>query len=168
MKKITLYTFLIFLLSATIGRAGDNPGKNVLNTFFFFQDFASGIPNTWTNVDDAGTGLKWNYTLVGNTDGGTGQVGALEPSGTSAANGYVIFDSDASYDTAGDASLTTPRIDCSLRTGVHLAFNEYFAQWLSSIGEVDVSNNGVTWTTVHSAEAGLGPNSAGANPNAVD
>lgn len=136
---------------------------------FFTEDFASGIPAGWTNVDNSGNNVLWRATTTGAINGNPYTDSVLSNAGTSAANGYLIIDSDsAGQSLTEDAVLTSSAINCAGHSSVHLAFNEYFAQYLTSTGTVSVSNNNVNWTDVHLAHAGLGLNQATPNANFVD
>ena len=159
MKKITTYFFVFLLLTSAAVVAnpfGKNNGNGQGNTTqsvpFYTEDFASGIPGTWQNNDLAGDGVLWRYTTTGNA---ALPFGNLSPNGSSAANGYVIFDSDSAWPGAGDGELISDAIDCSAHTNVHLTLNDYFVQWSSSQGIVWISNDGTTWNSVYNAEAGL-------------
>lgn len=146
----------------------ENNNTNIVMPFFT-EDFAAGIPAGWTNTDNAGSGVVWVVTTTGAYNTGAVVDEQLNPSGTSAANGYLKIDSDsAGPGSAQNASITTVAINCSGHSLVHLAFNEYFAQFGASTGVVSVSNNNLNWTTVHNAEAGLTQDSGTANPNVVD
>ena len=175
MKKFTTYIFVFLLLVASAMAANPSGNKkngaarhgqpnSVLTVPFYTEDFAAGIPGTWQNNDNAGDGVVWRYT----TTGSSLSFGNLSPVGTSAANGYVILDSDSAFPSAADAELVTDAIDCSARTNVHLTFNEFFVQWNTSLGIVWVSNDGTTWNDVYHAEAGLGSGQTTPNPNALD
>jgi hypothetical protein len=135
---------------------------------FFSEDFASGIPGGWTNVDNSGNNVLWRTTTTGSVNTNVSVDTVLNPAGTTAANGYLTIDSDsAGQAVTQDAVLTTAAISCAGHSSVHLAFNEYFAQYLASTGTVSVSNDNVTWTDVHIAHAGLGLNQGTPNPNHV-
>ena len=181
MKKIITYFFVFLLLTSAAAVAnpfgkkhganarGGNPDNTVLTVPFFSEDFASGLPGTWMNIDNGSSAnVLWRYTTTGaaNTFPFTS---VLDTTGTSAENGYMIFDSDSASGGGGeDASLITPAIDCSANLNVHLTFNEYFAQYNVSMGIVSVSTDGTTWTDVHHAEAGLGADQTTPNPFAQD
>ena len=140
------------------------PGTPNTAVAIFSEDFAAGLPATWSAVDNIGNGEIWTYTTVGASGGDT-----LSSVGTSAANGYMLFDSDLGGTTTGaeDADLKTPAINCSSNASVFLSFNEYFLQYAISIGLVSVSTDGTTWTDVYHAETGLGQNQTLGNPHAV-
>jgi hypothetical protein len=136
---------------------------------FFSEDFANGIPATWSNVSNTAAGLEWTYTITGAYNTFNPVASQLSPVGTSAGNGYVKIDSDSAGPIGvEDASLTTPAINCTGHANVHLSFSEYFAQYATSTGTVSVSTNNVTWTDVHAAETGLNQNEGTDNPNIVD
>lgn len=134
-------------------------------TTIFSEDFASGLPTTWTNVPLVGAEV-WSYTTTGSSSGPSGSSVSLSSTNTSAANGYMIFDSDAGGQTSGpeDAELTSGVINCTGYNTVFLSFNEVFVQYAASQGIVLVSNNGTTWTDVYHAETGLGQNQSSPNP----
>jgi hypothetical protein len=136
---------------------------------FFSENFASGLPPGWTNIDNSGNNITWRVTTTGALNSNSYVDTVLSPAGTTAANGYLIFDSDsAGQGMIEDAMLTTTAISCAGHTSVHLSFNEYFAQYLASTGTVSVSNNNITWTDVHFAHTGLGLNQGTLNPDAID
>jgi hypothetical protein len=150
------------LVQASTARQGGTPA---IATTIFSEDFASGIPAGWTNVDLSGGGEIFRYTTTGSTAGPVAAV-ALNPVNTTAANGYVIFDSDSAGQASGpeDAELTTSAINCTGYNTVFMSLNEVFVQYSTGVGEVAVSNDGINWTIVHNAETGLGQNQSTANP----
>ena len=192
MKKSTLLVALVFASSAIFAKGGQPsetaggssfkmapfnsqshsaartaPSTNHTNAAFYSEDFAGGaIPAGWTNTDVPGTGRVWTYTLIG-----AKSTEALSATGTTAGNGYIMFDSDSSGVSIGgeDAVLTTTAINCTGRTTVRLALNEFFRQYVASTGVISISNNGTTWTAIHHAEAGLtAAIPATSNPLAID
>jgi hypothetical protein len=136
---------------------------------FFTEDFASGIPVGWTNVDNSGNNVLWRTTTTGSVNTAVSVDTALNPVGTSAANGYLIIDSDsAGQIVTEDAVLTTSPINCTGHASVHLVFNEYFAQYLASSGTVSISNDNLNWVDVHSSDFGLLINQGTPNANHVE
>lgn len=132
----------------------------------FTEDFASGLPGTWQSVDNTGVGVElWVQTTTGSANGNV----VIDPTGTSALNGFMMFDSDGGGQTSGaeDADLITPAINCTGQTSVFVSFNQYFAQYAASTGILYVSNNNTTWTDVYHAETGLGQNQGTPNPDQV-
>jgi len=113
---------------------------------FWSEDFANGIPSTWTNST-----VPWVYrgtaTTPNNTVGGQGAYSGINNSpatnnpieSETAANGFIIFDSDF-YDNAGvvgdfglglhatphDGILMTDMIDLSSYADVTLKLHSYF------------------------------------------
>jgi len=157
MKNFTSYVLLLLLTASGYLASGST---------IYSQNFSGGIPGTWRNLDSASSGVVWHATTTG-TANNLPFTHALDTTGTTAANGYVIFDSDSAC-LAGDGWLITPAINCTGKSNVHLSFNEYFVQWNVSKATVLVSNDNVNWTAVHSADAGLTQDQGTANPNAVD
>ena len=136
---------------------------------FFSEDFSAGIPAGWTNVDNSGNGVVWRTTTTGAVNTTSPVDEQLNPVGTSAANGYLILDSDsAGPGITQNSDLISSAINCSGHSIVHLSFNEYFAQYGASTGTVSVSNDNVNWIIVHQAESGLASDSGTANPNSPD
>ncbi|MEO8086719.1 MAG: T9SS type A sorting domain-containing protein [Bacteroidota bacterium] len=136
---------------------------------FFSEDFASGIPGSWTNVDNSGNNVLWRATTTGALNQAVPVDPHLSTIGTSASNGYLILDSDsAGLVLTENSDLTTAAINCSGHSIVYLSFNEYFAQFGSSQGIVKVSNDNINWVDVHNAETGLVADSGTANPYPVE
>lgn len=157
MKK-NILLIIVFLASLTIKAQ-----------VFYSENFASGIPVGWTNVDNSGNNILWRTTTTGSINSNVLVDTALNPNGTTAANGYLIIDSDSAGQAVTEESiLTSTAINCASHANVHLTFNEYFAQYLTSTGTVSVSNDNITWVDVHFAHAGLSINQGTPNPNALD
>lgn len=137
----------------------------------FLEDFASGFPSTWALEDSIGGGEVWKWTDVGsaNSPAGAGVRDSLSSINTSAANGYMIFDSDSGGSSSGPevSSIVTPAINCTGYSTLLLSFNEYFLQYAIGEGIVDVSNDSINWTRIYNAELGLSQNTATPNPNSV-
>lgn len=133
---------------------------------FFNEDFVSGLPSGWQVIDSAGIGVNWHYTTTGtfNTI-----YDSLSVSGTTAANGYMIYDSDSANITFGseNADLISTSINCSLHPNVHLSFNEYLIHY-NDTATVLISNNGNSWTAFHNSSEGLNQHSGTTNPHQVD
>jgi hypothetical protein len=116
------------------------------STPFWSEDFANGIPTTWTNST-----APWVYrgtsTSPNNTVGGQGAYSGINNSPASnspiasatASNGFIIFDSDfydnngtpgafgtGMYPTPHNGDLRTDMIDMSSYADVMLTFNSYY------------------------------------------
>jgi hypothetical protein len=182
MKKFTLQLFILFLISVAASAGTGNtaphlshlkqsPGLHTDGISFYSQDFAGGIPAGWQTVDSSGSQLNWQWTLTGASElPGTLSDSSLSTSGTTASNGYIIFDSDAGQGTFGTENswLVSTAINAAGKTNVHLTFNEFFAQFNASTGVVWVSNDSVNWVDVFHAENGLSTDMATPNPDAQD
>jgi hypothetical protein len=131
---------------------------------FYNEDFANGIPATWQTLDSAGNGLNWKYTTTGSHDGNS-----LSSSGTTALNGYMIYDSDSAGGAHGidKADLISGMIDCSTHPNVHLNFNEFLVYY-NDTALVYISTDSINWTQVHNSSAGLTQYGQTSNPNNVD
>lgn len=110
----------------------------------FGEDFSSGIPGTWDNTTISGP-VDWKNTTVGHL----GDYPTQSIISTSAADGWIIVDSDADNFSGGgaeDARLTTPFIDCSAFANVKIEFEQMFRRWQQDITTVRVSvDSGYTW-----------------------
>ena len=130
---------------------GKKSNKSILmnaekSTPFWSEDFANGIPTTWTNST-----APWVYrgtsTSPNNTVGGQGAYSGINNSPASnspiasatASNGFIIFDSDfydnngtpgafgtGMYPTPHNGDLRTDMIDMSSYADVMLTFNSYY------------------------------------------
>ena len=166
-------------------------------TVIWSEDFASGIPTTWMNygtaVGVADPDAKWEYrgttTTPSNATGSRGgyagpaSTGQLPIQSTTAANGFVVFDSDF-LDNAGIAGnfCGTGALACAphvanLETGVinlvghptvDLLFTQYYRRFAGP-GAVQTvpatyldfsTDGGVTWTGNVTLNAGIAVNSA--------
>jgi len=106
----------------------------------FSEDFASGIPSTWTNTTASGP-VSWKYTTVGHT--GAYPTAALNSE--TSGNGWILVDSDGDNFSGGgqeDAQLMTPIIDCSGFSPVKIEFQQMFRRWQSDITTVRVTTDG--------------------------
>ena len=139
--------------------------KSINNTVLLTQDFSGTQfpPSGWTMNILTGS-LGWSRGV------GSQTYASFSNLNTTAANGYAFVNSAGNGGAGGAEStiLRTPAINCAGQNYVWLKFNEFFYQWGSSTGDVEVSNNGTTWIIVHSAHTGLGQNQSTANPNLVD
>jgi len=141
-----------------------SPGVPSNAAIIYTQDFAAGIPATWTITDNAGSGEVFTWTTDTSANGDQ-----LSPNGTTSANGYVLFDSDGGGQAspAEDCDLVTDAINCSGISTVFLSMNEYFLQFAASTGTVSISTDGINFTDVYSAETGLLQDQTSGNPHFV-
>lgn len=115
------------------------------------QDFAGGIPSTWTQE---GTNQIWKWT----NKGSVGQYSKPEVTlaSTTADNGVIIFDSDSlstalsDYGPTRTGSLITESIDLTGKPEVKLKFQHFFRLCCSAADaflNVSVSGDGgASWT----------------------
>ena len=125
-------------------------------TVFYSEDFAGGLPAGWAIIDSVATpiGEVWQWsdtinpfavTLVGGVS-----VDSFSTLGTTAANGYMIFDSDGYGDnsSAENSSLVSTPINCSGAALVHLSFHHYYRDFTNSVATVLVSTDSINWWSV--------------------
>ena len=154
MKKIYILLSAIFISSISFSQISNlnhsmaKGKKSNKTTFlsnekaapFWSEDFANGIPSSWTN-----SFAPWVFRgPVTNPSSSTGSQGAYANNGTPIAsttqtNGFIIFDSDY-YDNGGNAGafgtgmypcphngdLKTEYIDLSAYSDVTLRFHSYY------------------------------------------
>lgn len=160
-------------------------------TVIWSENFSGGIPATWDNTGGLSNGVadadvKWEYRGASTTPALTtgsrgGYVGTRGPiQSATAANGFVIFDSDF-LDNAGIAgnfgngigpsphlaNLTTPSINLTGYTEVDIQFTQYYRRFAGPTGQgvpatyLDFSTNGgTTWPYSVTLNAGIAVNSA--------
>lgn len=132
MKKFTLSTLLAVLVASLVAQ-----------TTIYTQNFSStSLPAGWQNVDNTGnTAGTW-----------TRKTSAHSFASTTAANGFMIFDSDllGNDNKAENADLITAAINCAGNSHVALQFEQMFQQYSASQGTVFVSNDGINWAQVYS------------------
>jgi hypothetical protein len=118
----------------------------------------------WTASTGAGgisTGPSANWMFT--TTGPAGSFLIPDILSTTAANGYLIFDSDVNCNGDQHAIVTSPVINCATHPAVKLKFQQQYRRFFDSTF-VDVSNNGTTWTT-YEVNGGLTNNDfSGDNP----
>lgn len=164
-------------------------------TVIYSENFANGIPATWDNTGGLANGVadadaKWEYRGPSTTPGvvtgsrggyaGSAATGQLAIQSPTAANGFVLFDSDF-LDNAGIAgnfgngiaasphvaNLTSGVINLTGYTEVDLVFNQYYRRFAGPTGQgvpatyIDFSTNGgTTWPYSVTLNAGIAVNSA--------
>ena len=154
MKKIYISIFAFVFSGVVIAQSslerftaakGEYSQKKILmnaekSAPFWVEDFANGIPATWTN-----TNTPWVYRgPLTSPNQSVGSQGAYDSNGTpigsvSASNGFMIFDSDyydnngnpgafgsGPYPTPHKGELMTDMIDMSAYSDVTLTFHSYF------------------------------------------
>jgi hypothetical protein len=144
----------------------DQPIQNEASSFtpFYSEDFNGTLPAGWQTIDNFTNNFEWFHTMTGAKNGDS-----LSVAGTTASNGYMIYDSDSLNQTTGweNSDLISPIIDCSTHPTVRLNFNELL-KYFNDTATVSVSNDGNSWTIVHNSSLGLTQNASTPNPNNVD
>jgi hypothetical protein len=135
-KKQLLFLSTIVIFSA------NSFGQTVL----FSEDFNGSLPAEWTNtVIDGPTGYPgWEWTDVGGDWGG-------QLNSTTAANGYMILNSDAngvSINDPEDAELISPAIDCSNVDLVELSLEHWARSWEDMNISIIISTDDFSTETV--------------------
>jgi hypothetical protein len=139
---------------------------------FFTQNFAGGtIPAGWTTTDGSGNGIIWEG-CTGPSAGCVDLYGRPEFASTTAANGFVVLDSDAGQELPSNhiSRLTTSAIDCSGKSAVFATFENAVGVFtVPSTGAVllKVSTNGTTWTSFDVVPGLSVSNRFSANPEVV-
>ncbi len=163
LRKFTLFT-LSLLLSA---------GVSFGQTVFLEEHFDGGLPDTWNSLEVRGNGAadaSWTYTTTG--PAGSFSIGPI--ASTTAANGWMIFDSDLNCSGEQEAWLISPQITINDLSSVWLVFESFYRNYndraLIRIG-TDM-NDLESWETVEAFpgiglneyEPGVNDGSVAANP----
>jgi hypothetical protein len=117
-------------------RSGGNP--------IWIQDFNGAIPAGWTATTNTGN-VPWVWTNVGHT----GAYPSAALASTTAANGWMIIDSDlnGATGTPEDADLVSEQVDLTGYPNVQLQFEQHMREWQNDITTVSVSgDDGFSWT----------------------
>jgi hypothetical protein len=134
----------------------------------WYEDFAGGIPDGWVNENINGF-CAFAHTYQGPQ--GPLSIGMPPLASQSAANGFVILDSDlcSSQNTSGlltNAVLQSPPIDIPAAGNIMLSFQHNFRFCCSpdqTFILVEVSTDGQNWTSFD-VKNGVGPNNTSINP----
>jgi hypothetical protein len=119
---------------------------------FVTETFGGGttttLPAGWVAAGTVGTPVSWKWRNVACS--GQYSIGTI--SSTTAADGWLVYDSDSIGSLAPTVTpiegwVTSPSYDCSTHSSVGIKFQEWFRKFQDSCF-VEVSNNGGTvWTT---------------------
>lgn len=157
---------LLLALGATNGNA---------QSVFFTEDFDGGLPSDWTSVVRLGNNQPssaWFHT----TEGPTGAFATDPLASTTAANGWMIFDSDLNCNigVGQDAWLISPVINASDKAIVYLRFETYYRRFLDVVNiRVGTNINDLnSWATIDLfpglANNQFGGGSAAVNPTLME
>lgn len=218
MKKFTPTLLGLFAASAAFGQAQENtlpaqlevanpetqvrttPSsdyRNASETVLWSEDFANGIPATWSNQGFDGnlqplTAAQWEYrgpnTTPDNSEGSRGAYsgvtsGANTPiASTTLSNGFVIFDSDY-LDNGGNpqnpgggsapaphiGTLTTSTIDLTGEPYVMLEMESYARVFFANFDVAISVDGGTTWSDTARiySDVSLGVNQSSPNADLV-
>jgi hypothetical protein len=134
------------------------------------EDFASGIPGTWTVFNGgAGGGAAATWVAGNNTTPCTSSPDLPSPF----FSPWAIIDSDCAGNGAvQDEQLITPTLNCGSYGTVFLTFTNQF-HWVTGFGndvaDVDVSaDGGATWTNALRMTGADNPSPLGVNTKSLD
>lgn len=124
-------------------------------TVIWSEDFSGGFPATWTLQDTSGI-CPWKHSFFGSAGFFAGTTGPIQS--TTAANGFLLCDPDSANNVNyGQPSgttyqylpswFTTGAIDLTGHPFVKLEFEQYFRYNNNPPLYVQVSNDGVSWST---------------------
>ncbi len=133
------------------------------------EDFSgTGLPAGWTTTDASGQNVLWEWCAA--ADAGCVDLYGLDPfASTSAANGFLVLDSDAAGDLPSNhvSRVTTPVINASAASEVYVVFQSFIGVFATPSDNnvlLKVSNNGTTWTTYSFANGLSNSNRFSDNP----
>jgi hypothetical protein len=113
---------------------------------FWSETFANSIPAGWSANEVAGNGnatSNWVWTNTG--PAGSFSTGAL--TSTTAADGWMLFDSDLNCSGEQDVWLVSPQLDLSGKDQVFLQFESRYRRY-NDLTWIEVSTDSVTWTAI--------------------
>lgn len=126
--------------------------KKAVQAVIFQEDFANGIPSTWTNSGSSAESV-WTYETGSSTGSKGAYTTGVAISSPSVSNGFVMFDSDfldnggvrgafgkGSAPSPHKGTLTTPSFDCTGKPAVLLSFNQYM-RYFAGVTNVIVTNS---------------------------
>ena len=113
---------------------------------FWTEDFDGALPADWKAIKIAGNNTpssNWIWTSTG--PAGTFPIGAI--ASTTAANGWMIFDSDLNCSGEQDVWLQSPQLDLSDKDAVVLQFHTHYRRFNDRCW-VEVSTDSMNWTAI--------------------
>lgn len=134
-KKITrLYLLaLTFLFCVT------------MNAQIFSEDFDGGLPAGWTASQEDGSTMNASSNWIHSTTGPQGTYAIDAITSTTAANGYMLFDSDLNCEAPQDVWLISPSFDATGFDDVVVSFEHFYRRFNDQLFlEVSI-DGGTTW-----------------------
>ena len=135
------------------------PSAKVRGPIFWQSDLSGGSTNSLPAGWTTSTPNSWKWRDVACTGGFN--IGTINSA--TAANGWLVFDSDSIGSLPGapasfDGWVQTPSISCMGRSSVRLTFDQHFRNFDDSCIVRASNDNGVTWTTFQLEQNALGRN----------
>ncbi len=113
---------------------------------FFTEDFDGALPADWKAIKIAGDNTpssNWVWSSTGPAGGFA--IGAIQS--TTAANGFMLFDSDLNCSGNQNVWLQSPKLDLSDKDNVVLQFQTHYRRFNDRTW-VEVSTDSVNWTPI--------------------
>ena len=140
-------------------------------TPFWTEEFADSMPASWTALEVAGdmsAASNWVWSNSGPAGGFS--IGPI--ASTSAANGWMLFDSDLNCSGEQDVWLISPQLDLTNNDLVVMQFETFYRRF-NDVTWIEVSTDSTNWTQVPvfdgltNGQYGDGVSSGAANPQIV-
>ncbi len=116
-----------------------------MNAQIFFEDFDGGLPVTWTASQMDGSTVNASSNWIYSTTGPQGPFDIGIIASTTAANGFMIFDSDLNCEGPQDVWLISPSFSTMGFDDVVVSFEHHYRRFNDDIFlEVSI-DGGTTW-----------------------
>lgn len=153
-KHTKLHSAMLLLAVTSAGQSRE---------IYHQEDFSTGIPSGWTNVDNSGNNALWTWCDDPAAGQGGGSTGGCPPlwndalndqgpfAATSADNGFLTLDSDIYGNITHVSILTAGTLDLTAASSVYVEFEGFIGAY--TVNPLDnavfeVSNDGGSnWTT---------------------
>ncbi len=139
-----LYTKLALAALSVVAFTLGAKAQNVI----YSQTFSGAIPAGWTTspVATAGgfNGWVWENATLAAANASTYRIAPI--ASTTAADGWMLFDSDRDCSGTQDAKLISPVINCTGKPTVVIEFQEFYRKYVDSTALMVSGDGGATWT----------------------
>ncbi len=139
-----LYTKLVLAALSIVAFTLGAKAQNVI----YSQTFAGGIPASWTTSPVATAtgfnGWKWENAALAAANASGFRIAPI--ASTTAADGWMLFDSDRDCSGTQDVKLISPVINCTGKATVVIEFQEFYRKYRDSTALMVSNNGGTTWT----------------------